>query len=196
MEILLTSIHVLAAFVLVTVVLLQHGKGADIGAAFGGGSSQTVFGSRGAGNFLTKMTTLFVVLFMGTSISLAYLGTPQSVFDDMEIPEATPAGEAEPNPDATPIGESGEPDPNAIPGFEAAPAPEGTAQDPASDEDGSTSGASPSGAEEPATEAAPSSGAAPSSDPATPPAPGSDESSSEAAAPPVEPSTPPTPGSN
>jgi preprotein translocase subunit SecG len=56
------------------IVLLQRGKGADLGAAFGG-SSQTVFGSQGAGGFLTKVTTAVAVLFMFTSLGLAYLSS-------------------------------------------------------------------------------------------------------------------------
>jgi len=69
----LTVLHVMVSLVLIVVVLLQHGKGADIGAVFGGGASSTVFGSRGAGNFLTKLTTGSALLFMVTSLSLAYL---------------------------------------------------------------------------------------------------------------------------
>jgi preprotein translocase subunit SecG len=79
MEIFLITMHILAAFVLVAVVLLQHGKGADIGATFGAGASQTVFGGRGASNFLSKMTTGFVVVFMLTSISLSYFSSPSTV---------------------------------------------------------------------------------------------------------------------
>src|SRR4029450_4380764 len=55
------------------VVLLQHGKGADIGAVFGGGASSTVFGSRGAGNFLTKLTTGSALVFIVSNLSLAHL---------------------------------------------------------------------------------------------------------------------------
>lgn len=73
MTIFLTVLHVMVSLVLIVVVLLQHGKGADIGAVFGGGASSTVFGSRGAGNFLTKLTTGSALLFMVTSLSLAYL---------------------------------------------------------------------------------------------------------------------------
>jgi preprotein translocase subunit SecG len=91
MRILLNCVHVLAAMVMIVVVLLQQGKGADIGAAFGAGSSQTLFGSRGAGNFLTKMTTAFVMIFMGTSIWLSYLTTPRSVIEGIEQPPATEA---------------------------------------------------------------------------------------------------------
>lgn len=68
----------MACTVLVLVVLLQRGKGSDIGAALGGGGSNTVFGSRGAGNFLTKLTTGSAVIFMLTSLSLAYSGNRAS----------------------------------------------------------------------------------------------------------------------
>jgi preprotein translocase subunit SecG len=117
MRILLNCIHVLAALVMIVVVLLQQGKGADIGAAFGAGSSQTLFGSRGAGNFLTKLTTAFVVIFMGTSISLSYLTAPRSVLDELDLPTAE-APATEPLTDETAPGE-------APSGFEAVPAPEG-----------------------------------------------------------------------
>ncbi len=71
MTTLLTIIHVLACITLILIVLLQAGKGANMGAAFGG-SSQTVFGSSGAGTFLGKMTAGIAILFMLTSISLTY----------------------------------------------------------------------------------------------------------------------------
>ncbi|HEU5394420.1 MAG TPA: preprotein translocase subunit SecG, partial [Candidatus Methylomirabilis sp.] len=63
-------LHILVAVALIGVVLLQSGKGADIGAAFGGGSSQTVFGGRGATTLLHKVTTIAAILFMLTSLSL------------------------------------------------------------------------------------------------------------------------------
>ena len=90
----LTTLHVTVCIVLIAVVLLQRGKGSDIGAALGGGGSNTVFGSRGAGNFLTKMTTVCAIIFMTTSLSLAYLATQdkdQRIFDN----------EAQANPAAT-----------------------------------------------------------------------------------------------
>jgi preprotein translocase subunit SecG len=74
----LTTLHVMVCISLVAVVLLQRGKGADIGAALGGGSSNTVFGGRGAGNFLTKLTTGCAIVFMLTSLSLSYLGSQES----------------------------------------------------------------------------------------------------------------------
>ncbi len=71
----LLVLHVLVCLVLILVVLLQRGKGSDMGAALGGGGSNTVFGSRGAGNFLTKLTTGAAIGFMLTSLSLSYLTT-------------------------------------------------------------------------------------------------------------------------
>ena len=93
----LLVLHVMVCLVLILVVLLQRGKGSDMGAALGGGGSNTVFGSRGAGNFLTKLTTGAAIGFMLTSLSLSYLTTQQSnilEFDDA-LQEA--AAEAEPD---------------------------------------------------------------------------------------------------
>ena len=70
-QILITIIHVTVCIVLILVVLLQAGKGANMGAVFGG-SSQTIFGSSGPGTFLGKMTTIVAVIFMLTSFSLSY----------------------------------------------------------------------------------------------------------------------------
>ena len=78
MDVFLTSLHVMACLVLIVVVLLQRGKGAEMGAMLGGGGSQTVFGSRGAGNFLTKLTTGSAVIFMCTSLTLSYISTEQA----------------------------------------------------------------------------------------------------------------------
>lgn len=72
-------IHVLAAVGLVGLVLVQHGKGADMGAAFGSGASQTLFGSRGSANFLSRLTAGFATIFFITSLSLAFFATRQGV---------------------------------------------------------------------------------------------------------------------
>lgn len=81
METLIIIIHVLASLFLIAIVLLQSGKGAEIGAAFGG-SSQTLFGSRGAATFLNKMTTVAAVVFMLTSLALTMITTKStSVID-------------------------------------------------------------------------------------------------------------------
>lgn len=71
LESLLITIHVVAAIVIVGLVLLQRGRGADIGASFGSGASQTMFGSGGSGNFLTRVTTMLTVVFFATSLGLA-----------------------------------------------------------------------------------------------------------------------------
>ena len=68
-------IHVLVACFLILLVLIQQGKGATMGAAFGSGASQTVFGSRGSGSFLLKITGIFILLFFSTSIALNHMAT-------------------------------------------------------------------------------------------------------------------------
>jgi preprotein translocase subunit SecG len=78
MSILLITIHVLVCVALIMIVLLQTGKGADMGAAFGGGSSQTLFGTTGASTFLGKATTVAAIIFMITSLWLAYLSSHKS----------------------------------------------------------------------------------------------------------------------
>ena len=119
----ITALHITACFALVAIVLLQHGKGADIGAAFGGGSSNTVFGARGASNFLTKVTTGCVIVFMLTSITLSYFTGPATVTDMIgqgeAVPEVVPEAPAPESsfPDAAPI------DQEAPSGFESLPAP-------------------------------------------------------------------------
>lgn len=70
-----TTLHVIVCFILVLVVLLQTGKGADLAGAFGGGATQTAFGSRGPASFLSKMTTIAAVIFMLTSIGLSLIST-------------------------------------------------------------------------------------------------------------------------
>jgi len=97
-------IHVIVSLALICIVLLQHGKGAGIGAAFGG-SSQTVFGSTGAAPFLAKLTAVAAILFMCTSLGLTFLGRQQapSVMQGAEKPAASqtvPAAPVQPTPPA------------------------------------------------------------------------------------------------
>lgn len=73
MTALLIIVHVIVCVALIMIVLLQTGKGADMGAAFGGGSSQTLFGTSGASTFLSKATTIAAIVFMITSLALAYV---------------------------------------------------------------------------------------------------------------------------
>ncbi|MCA9484626.1 MAG: preprotein translocase subunit SecG [Nitrospina sp.] len=97
MTTLITVLHVIAALFLILVVLLQQGKGASMGAAFGAGSSQTMFGSSGAGNLLTKLTAGAAALFMITSLTLATLSKTEqrdSVIQQQVEETAPAAGEA------------------------------------------------------------------------------------------------------
>jgi len=75
METIVTVIHVLAAAGVIGLVLLQHGKGADMGAAFGSGASGSLFGVSGSSNFMSRATAIFVAVFFTTSMSLAYLSS-------------------------------------------------------------------------------------------------------------------------
>jgi len=80
---------VVIAFTLIGFILIQHGKGADAGAAFGSGASSTVFGSQGTGNFLTKTTAVLAFLFLANSLTLGYLAT-QMVVEPTSIMETVP----------------------------------------------------------------------------------------------------------
>lgn len=72
METIILAVHVLLAAAIIALVMLQQGKGAEAGASFGGGASQTVFGSQGAGNFLSRMTAIMAVGLFLSSFALAY----------------------------------------------------------------------------------------------------------------------------
>ena len=130
------SIHVVLCVFLIAVVLLQTGKGADMGAVFGGGS-QTLFGSGGAGNFLTRLTTGMAIGFMVTSLILTYGSTrvPSSdLLDRLPLAPAAPTGEAAPGPGAAaePPAAGGEPAPaEPAPVEPAPPAAEAPAGEPA-----------------------------------------------------------------
>jgi len=91
----LMILHVLVAFTMVGVILLQSGKGAEIGAAFGG-SSQTVFGARGASTFLSKMTAVAATIFMITSLSLAIIAKRENTSSTIGLdqPVSTPSAPA------------------------------------------------------------------------------------------------------
>jgi len=84
----LTFVHVIVCVLMIMIILLQTGKGAEMGAAFGGGYSQTLFGSSGPVGFLNKLTTVVAVFFMLTSLILAFLAghVPTKSFED-EVPQ-------------------------------------------------------------------------------------------------------------
>ena len=84
----ITIIHILVCFALILIVLLQAGKGAEMGAAFGG-ASQTLFGSAGAMGFMTKLTTVAAIVFMTTSLLLAFSSTRRASSVMQERPAQT-----------------------------------------------------------------------------------------------------------
>jgi preprotein translocase subunit SecG len=91
MEQIILVVHLLVALTIIGLIMLQQGKGADMGASFGGGGSQTLFGSSGSGNVLTKATGWLVVLFFASSFGLALLATQKSSSVnefDLDIPIA------------------------------------------------------------------------------------------------------------
>ena len=121
MTTILTVAHISVCLFLIVIVLLQHGKGADAGAAFGGGgSSQSLFGSEGPVPLLNKITTLSAVVFMVTSVSLAYLSSTSSTGSVMAPVATSTAVEKKAE---QPAGETVIPMP-ATKSEEAAPAPE------------------------------------------------------------------------
>jgi len=113
MQPVILAIHVLISIGIIVLVLLQHGRGADVGAAFGSGASGSMFGSRGPTSFLTRLTTIFVTVFFLTSLSLAWLAAEsvdrRSVVDRVQPAPTAPveapepdAGAPGPLPDAPP----------------------------------------------------------------------------------------------
>jgi preprotein translocase subunit SecG len=100
MIIIFTVLHVIVCFVLIGVILLQQGTGADLAGAFGGQGSQTAFGPRGTTNLLTRVTTWAAIIFMLTSVSLTVLdarrSTGNSVLRGLSSPSATTGSPATP----------------------------------------------------------------------------------------------------
>jgi len=104
--------QVLLSISLIVLILMQHGKGADAGAAFGSGASATVFGARGSGNFLSRATTVIAILFFIVCLSLAYISSNRNVPDSVtgsvtaqEI-EGVPMQESDELPPVEPQGDS------------------------------------------------------------------------------------------
>tara|TARA_R110002110_G_C12925020_1_gene667659 strand:- start:67 stop:438 length:372 start_codon:yes stop_codon:yes gene_type:complete len=86
MEQIILIVHLLIALAIIGLIMLQQGKGADVGASFGAGASQTLFGSAGSSNVLTKSTAWLVVLFFATSFGLAMLASQKTqVVDDLGL---------------------------------------------------------------------------------------------------------------
>ena len=100
MEIFVLVIHVFAALAIVGLVLIQHGKGADVGAAFGSGSAGSVFGSTGSANFLSRTTAIMALVFFLTSLGLTYFSSQRSntagVMADQPVPGQNLPGQIPP----------------------------------------------------------------------------------------------------
>jgi preprotein translocase subunit SecG len=92
------GVHVLLAFMIVALVLLQRGKGAEAGAGFGSGASGTVFGARGTSTLFSKLTAVFAALFFATSLTLAYLGTHSTAEPTSVLERAAKAAASVPAP--------------------------------------------------------------------------------------------------
>jgi preprotein translocase subunit SecG len=168
-------VHVIVCIAMILIILLQSGKGADIGAAFGGGSSQTVFGSTGAGTLLSKVTIAAAVIFMTTSIVLTYFAGKTAVtIDDKSLMSGQAAPESSmPVKGALPSGPEGKSEP--VPEKAETPVPAG--------KEGATPAATVPAAPEkaPAAAPAPEAASAPAPAPAAPAAPsgGSGEAPAE-----------------
>lgn len=95
MEKIVLVIHVLAALGVIGLVLLQHGKGADMGASFGSGVSGSLFGVSGASNFMSRATAGFVIVFFSTSLTLAYMASDKSSGGSIVKTHAAQVGDKE-----------------------------------------------------------------------------------------------------
>ena len=106
MEFVIKGFHIIVSLVLIFVVLLQSGKGASMGATFGGSSSNALFGATGSNNFMTKLTTFVAVLFIITCLTLAYMSSHMATSSLMNDVEAETPAESMPMPEKAPMGEA------------------------------------------------------------------------------------------
>src|SRR5882724_10293020 len=113
------GVHVLLALMIIGLVLLQRGKGAEAGAGFGSGASGTVFGARGTSTLFSKLTAVFAALFFVTSLSLAYIGSHATVEPTSVLERAAQAATAAPSKAPPPAAPASSPTPTPTP----APAP-------------------------------------------------------------------------
>ena len=124
--------HTLIALLIIVLVLLQRGKGADAGAAFGAGASGTVFGARGSSSFFSRATAICATLFFVSSLALAYLSSqatsaPTSLLEDAP-PVETPAEQVPPLSEDTPVSDvpalEASDEPSDLPELQEEPAPD------------------------------------------------------------------------
>jgi preprotein translocase subunit SecG len=98
MQTLILVLHIIAALGIIVLVLLQHGKGADVGAAFGSGSAGSLFGSAGAANFLSRSTAVVAAVFFATSLGLTYFSVPSKSSGVMQHLDSAPASKLDAKP--------------------------------------------------------------------------------------------------
>jgi preprotein translocase subunit SecG len=125
LETFLLVIHLIVAAVVCGLILLQHGKGADMGAAFGSGSSGSLFGAAGSANFLSRTTAILAAVFFASSLGLTYLGTLHGSSKDLlqqGVPGETPATKTTDVPKPAPAPAPAAPT-NEVPGSPTAPKP-------------------------------------------------------------------------
>jgi preprotein translocase subunit SecG len=118
---LILGVHVLLALMIIGLVLLQRGKGAEAGAGFGSGASGTVFGARGTSTLFSKLTAVFAGLFFVTSLTLAYLGSHAPVAPTSVLERAAQAAAAAPSKAPPPVTPT--PPPASAPASQPAPVP-------------------------------------------------------------------------
>jgi preprotein translocase subunit SecG len=109
------GVHVLLALMIIGLVLLQRGKGAEAGAGFGSGASGTVFGARGTSTLFSKLTAVFAALFFVTSLSLAYIGSHSTVEPTSVLERAAQAAAAAPPKAPPPTAPATSPNPTPAP---------------------------------------------------------------------------------
>ena len=137
MDLVVLILHVIAATGIIALVLIQHGKGADVGAAFGSGSAGSVFGSAGSANFLSRLTAGLALVFFVTSIGLSFLATRKSSTKGVmanppaatqSVPDKAPGASDVPTAPVVKADKGEKPgkDDKAVPAAPAAPAPAGS----------------------------------------------------------------------
>jgi len=121
---LILGVHVLLALMIIGLVLLQRGKGAEAGAGFGSGASGTVFGARGTSTLFSKLTAVFAGLFFVTSLTLAYLGSHATAEPTSVLERAAQAAAATAPAKAPPPAQTSTPPPASTPAPQPAPVPQ------------------------------------------------------------------------
>lgn len=124
MELFVLIVHIIVAAGIIGLVLVQHGKGADVGAAFGSGSAGSVFGSAGSANFLSRLTAVLAVVFFLTSMGLTWISVTRGVNQGvMAVPGAATQSDKIPGASEAPVAKTGKAAPPADAGSKAGEVP-------------------------------------------------------------------------